>query len=465
MESVEVGELLYGAPSPQVRLTFAQAGAREPDAPAVLLLPGLWGTAHSLAPLLHAIGRTRRAVALTYRGFEGELRVHSSAERAYEVHALVTRLGLRDVTFVGHHDGAEVALLATALLPGRVRALVLWNADRTGGHLAACRALAAAIGESTDELPQLLSDDDRLFAAARALCATRSGGAEAAEPWWKAVRMSPPGTLRSTLRKALAGSDTRLLSSVRALHEIPVLLLRSKRDPSTDESEAIAFRALCVAKGSKYVELHGAGPDGLCSHAAQASLLIDQFLRADEMREKAAPPPIVTRSEQQVELILGSLSAHQLKPICHTVGLPVPSLVGRGNDSAAAAAMVRALMSTPAFVESMRTPTVADLEEARKKAEAWREEVLSRGVAALKEARERHMANEVSQRIGLLLPSAQSIRDRLKGDLRNLSRTGLSYTPNQQLVEECEARWQNWLKEIESRESVVKIQEMCSKSL
>ena len=60
-----------------------------------------------------------------------------------------------------------------SLLPGKVVGIILWGADRSGGHATACRALASAIGgrASADVAPlaALLSDDGQMWAAARAL--------------------------------------------------------------------------------------------------------------------------------------------------------------------------------------------------------------------------------------------------------------------------------------------------------
>ena len=147
---LDVGAVLYGEPTISAPLSYIEAGAMAPGATVAILLPALWGTAEAMEPLLTHLARTRRVIAVTFRGLGDSAAqtagVHNSLERAYQVHALVTCLELPQVALIGHHDSAEVALEAAALLPGKVRSIVLCSADRSGGHMAACRALASAVG-------------------------------------------------------------------------------------------------------------------------------------------------------------------------------------------------------------------------------------------------------------------------------------------------------------------------------
>ncbi|KAL3930890.1 MAG: hypothetical protein SGPRY_001344 [Prymnesium sp.] len=277
---VEVGRQLYGEAAALAPLSFVQRGASSPEPTALLLLPALWGTAESMLPLIESVGRARRAIGVSFRGFGASARKvgpHTPLERAYELHALVGQLGLQSVVILGHQESSEVALEAAALLPGKVRALIFWSADTSGGNLSACRELANAIEQGTKRLDALLTDEEQMvslirpfpfvspqWTAARALCAARMGGMELSQSAWTALRNSDPRALRETLRTALARQEARVSSSTRALHELPALVLRGTRETSTHASEVMAFRALCVAKGSKLIDLHGAGLQDVC---------------------------------------------------------------------------------------------------------------------------------------------------------------------------------------------------------
>lgn len=167
---VEVGRQLYGEAASLAPLSFVERGASSPEPTALLLLPALWGTAESMLPLIESVGRARRAIGVNFRGFGTSARKvgpHTPLERAYELHALVGQLGLQSVVILGHQESSEVALEAAALLPGKVRALIFWSADTSGGNLSACRELANAIEQGTKRLDALLTDEDQMVCSSR----------------------------------------------------------------------------------------------------------------------------------------------------------------------------------------------------------------------------------------------------------------------------------------------------------
>lgn len=132
------------ADTPVGQLHYAETGS---GGPAMLLLhqaPRSWDEFREVLPLL---GASRRTVAMDMRGFamSPKLVAPQTIEQYAEgALALLDALGLDEVTVLGHHTGALVALEVAAAAPDRVTGLVLssapyndaqWRAAHTGDDL------------------------------------------------------------------------------------------------------------------------------------------------------------------------------------------------------------------------------------------------------------------------------------------------------------------------------------------
>ena len=73
-----------------------------------------------------------------------------------------------------------------------------------------------------------------------------------------------------------------------------------------------------------------------------------------------------------------------------------------------------------------------------------------------------HMANEVSQRLELLLPTERVMREMIEGRRPTLARTGVRLTPTKELREAVDARWRTWFEAFEQRPSVAQLQEIAA---
>ena len=202
-----------------------ECGCASSDACTVVLLPGLWSTAEQFVHLMTSLGKSRRTIGLTFRGFGGSARApaYVNSERAYEVAAAVQSLGLQRVVLVGAEDGVEIALRASRLMPTRVEGLVLWNADTSGGHIAGCSSLLASIASKSSisdlhDLHKLCVDDVRLWAAASAVSAARTDTLQL----WGDLQRSDIAAMRAALRSSLASLSKRTLP---AHLNVPILLL------------------------------------------------------------------------------------------------------------------------------------------------------------------------------------------------------------------------------------------------
>jgi pimeloyl-ACP methyl ester carboxylesterase len=132
------------ADTPLGQLHYAECGS---GSPALLLLhqaPRSWDEYREVLPLF---GASRRTVAMDMRGFAGspDLPAPQSIEQYAEgALALLDSLGIDDVTVLGHHTGALVALEVAATAPERVSTLVMssspyndaeWRSERDSSDL------------------------------------------------------------------------------------------------------------------------------------------------------------------------------------------------------------------------------------------------------------------------------------------------------------------------------------------
>mgnify|MGYP002630175666 CR=1 FL=1 len=228
---IDCGSALYGTASPPKAPLCIIDSQSPSDGCAIVLLPGLWATAELFAPLVARLGKSCRAIGLTFRGSGRSARspAYAACERAYDVAALVQSLGLERLVLLAVEDSGGVALQAATLLPGRVLGLILWNTDVSGGHRIACDTLAACLkGSCTLDGPEgPLGSDAHLWSAMSALCTARAsaeeyGASADGAAHWADLQRSDPAALRATLRCSLAARDNRL--SQRGL-PVPLLLL------------------------------------------------------------------------------------------------------------------------------------------------------------------------------------------------------------------------------------------------
>jgi pimeloyl-ACP methyl ester carboxylesterase len=128
---------------PGGQVHYREAGGGD-ALPLVLLHPSP-GSGKMLAPLLAAMGATRRTLALDTRG-NGDSTALAIAEPEIADFAAATlealdALGIGEFDVFGSHTGASIATETAILAPLRVRHLIiesmgLWNADRRAEYLA-----------------------------------------------------------------------------------------------------------------------------------------------------------------------------------------------------------------------------------------------------------------------------------------------------------------------------------------
>ncbi len=110
------------------RVRYVDAGPR--DAPAVVLLHGFASSIETWLPLLPALERDHRVLALDLKGFgwtdrpEGD---YSPEAQARLVFALMDARGIRRAAVVGHSWGASVALAMALAAPERVERIALYD--------------------------------------------------------------------------------------------------------------------------------------------------------------------------------------------------------------------------------------------------------------------------------------------------------------------------------------------------
>jgi pimeloyl-ACP methyl ester carboxylesterase len=128
-------------PQPQIESKFAEAngvrlhylvvGQGDP----VLLLHGFGQSSHMWRPLMRELARSHTVIAADLRG-AGQSDApddgYAKAEMARDMHALMTGLGHKKVSLVGHDIGSMVAYAYAAQYPGEVRSIALLDAFLPG---------------------------------------------------------------------------------------------------------------------------------------------------------------------------------------------------------------------------------------------------------------------------------------------------------------------------------------------
>lgn len=474
-KTIDVSAAMYGPRPPRkVVLEVIDRGAGQ--SAAILLLPGLWATAESFAGLVDSLGQERRVVALSPRGLGASSAacVYTPSERAYEVVAAVDTLGLRRVALLGQQDGAEVAMLAADLLPGRADALVLCGADGTAGRAAALAALGSCVDLGHGALATLLLDESRLWAAAEAFCRARDSvpalqGKATAEQSWVSLRMSDPAALRATLR-AVAGHTTSVDAAADAAVDaagragLPTLLLRAASDRRSGTAESEALRSRLPAKvrtESRTITDDGGHWSAVASNPQSVASLVGSFLGSLPQTEgasrrdglsSAALAAQSRRPESALAAELGRLTGAQLQTIARRVGIAA-STGGKGN---LVSDLLSSLLSHRPFIEAMATPTQPESMHAAMVANQARQQLVAQATARLDDRRRqsnRTLAHDggVASRAAMELPTARAVSDRLCGQRSTLSRDGISSTPRPPPDGACEAKWATWLTELEQR--------------
>ena len=129
---------------PGVRISYLDTGG---EAPVVVFLQGLAGSARELVPSARALWPDYRCVLVDQRGHGHSTRVPAETGRQAFVDDLVAVLDVvapsQPVMLVGQSMGAHTAVLTAAAHPQRVAGLVLLEADVHGGE----PGEAVAVGE------------------------------------------------------------------------------------------------------------------------------------------------------------------------------------------------------------------------------------------------------------------------------------------------------------------------------
>jgi pimeloyl-ACP methyl ester carboxylesterase len=192
---------------------------RNRDTPPVVLVPGLGAVGYCL-DLLHACGAWTAATLLDLPGFGRRETADLPAGLDPLAATLADALPEGPTVLVGHSTGAQVALRATLLAPGRVRALVLVGptfepASRRARSLVA-RSVTNATRERPRELRYALPDYVR-------------GGRRLAELVRDALRDRPEDAVGSV--------------------ECPVVVVRGARDPFCSQAWAQRLAATAPRGG------------------------------------------------------------------------------------------------------------------------------------------------------------------------------------------------------------------------
>lgn len=95
--------------------------------------------------------------------------------------------------------------------------------------------------------------------AARSYSLACAGIGESGDLCWQMLSKSEPHALRESLADSLARRDARPAPRGRLQREVPVLSLRGEWDDSVDMGEAMAFVSLFQGKGTRHMDLEGAG--------------------------------------------------------------------------------------------------------------------------------------------------------------------------------------------------------------
>jgi pimeloyl-ACP methyl ester carboxylesterase len=114
-----------------VRLHYLEAGKGEP----VILLHGYAENSHMWRPLMPALAKSRLVIAPDLRGFGQSSKPSGGYDKktmAQDVHSLVTSLGIKRASVVGHNIGLMVAYAYAAQYPMEVDRIVLMDAFLPG---------------------------------------------------------------------------------------------------------------------------------------------------------------------------------------------------------------------------------------------------------------------------------------------------------------------------------------------
>lgn len=131
---------LHGHP-----LNYADVG----DGPAVLFIHGLLGSHEHWTPLMQALAPERRLIAPDLFGHGASAKPvgdYSLGSHAATLRDLLDRLGISEVTLVGHSLGGGIAMQFAYLFPERVTRLVLVSSGGLGRELSPLLRAAALPG-------------------------------------------------------------------------------------------------------------------------------------------------------------------------------------------------------------------------------------------------------------------------------------------------------------------------------
>ena len=115
----------------RVKLHYLTAGKGDP----VLLLHGYAENSHMWRPLMAQLAKSHAVIAPDLRGFGQSSKPNDGYDKktmAQDIHALVTSLGHRHATVVGHDIGLMVAYAYAAQYPSEVDRIVLMDAFLPG---------------------------------------------------------------------------------------------------------------------------------------------------------------------------------------------------------------------------------------------------------------------------------------------------------------------------------------------
>jgi pimeloyl-ACP methyl ester carboxylesterase len=214
------------APRPEPRRTSAPDGtelayeAVGTGEPALVLVHGWTGDRELWRRTLEDLARDHRVVALDLAGHgDSQARAEPSlAAYALDVAAVIAAEGLTDCILVGHSLGAPVALLATATLAPRVRAVIAVESLHDVGSTYPPGTLAAAADELERDFPRALEG------SIRASLGPAAGEELAAWLVARALRTDRPtavATLRALEGRERAAALAAARVPVRALNAAP----------------------------------------------------------------------------------------------------------------------------------------------------------------------------------------------------------------------------------------------------
>ncbi len=189
-------------------LSYTDSG----EGPAVLFIHGLLGSQRQWAHLVDVLDEDHRVVVPDLFGHGESARSvgdYSLGAHAATLRDLLDRLGIEQVTLVGHSLGGGIAMVFTYLFPERVEKLVLVSSGGLGREVSPLLRSATLPGAEW-VLPVLASGwvRDRLESAGRALGAVGlKPGADAREVWTGFSSLGDADTRRAFLATTRAVID------------------------------------------------------------------------------------------------------------------------------------------------------------------------------------------------------------------------------------------------------------------